>query len=132
MIVPVYSAGPMIVSFSSGQPLVPDLALHKVFGDDSHRLAARPQHRGREHTHQAHIAAAVDQSNVKSRQFRSKLLGGSAVLGAAAGTGAAENAGSSDADILKLAFVNARLNAPSLQKTEYYIAIRCMASFLFS
>src|ERR1035437_7343904 len=114
------------------QSLVPDLALHKVFGDDSHCLAARPQHRVREHTHQTHVAAAVYQADVAPCQFHCKLLGGSAVLGAAPLTGAAENADSFHAAILKLAFVNARLNAPSLQKTEYYIAIRCMASFLFS
>src|ERR1019366_2050700 len=84
------------------QPLVPDLAPHKVFGDDSHRLAARPQHRVREHTHQTHIAAAVHQANVASHQFRSHILGGSAVLRAAAGTGTAENADSSHLVILSL------------------------------
>src|SRR5208282_4172420 len=85
------------------QPLVTDLAPHKVFRDDANRLAARPQHRVREPTHQSHIAAAVHQSNVAPCQFCSKLLGGSAVLGAAAGTGAAENADSFHAGILNLA-----------------------------
>src|ERR1019366_6470088 len=101
---------------------------HEVLWDDANHFAALPQHRVRKHTHETDIAAAVHQSGAATCQFRAHFLGSSAVLRAAAGTGAAENADSSHAAILKLAFVNARLNAPSLQKTEYYIAIRCMAS----
>src|ERR1017187_1818318 len=86
------------------QPLVPDLSLHKVFGDDSHRLAARPQHCVREHTHQTHIATAIYQSNVASHQFRSHILGGSAVLRAVPGTRPAENADSFHPAILSLDF----------------------------
>src|ERR1035441_1510959 len=85
------------------EPVVTDLKRHKVLRDDSHGLAARPQHRVREHTHQTHIAAAVHQSNVSSHQCRAHLLGGGAVLGAAAGTGAAENADSFHAAILNFA-----------------------------
>ena len=48
-----------------------------------------------------------------------------------AASGAAENADSSHAAILKVGFLNARLECTVASKTEYYIAIRCVASFLF-
>src|ERR1700730_10786836 len=79
---------------------VPDLPRHKVFRDDSLRLAARLKHGVRDSSHQAHIAAAIHQTNVSSRQLRSHLLSGIAVLWTATGAGAAENADSSHAPIL--------------------------------
>jgi hypothetical protein len=62
------------------QSVVPDLPRHELLGDDSLRLAARPQHGVREQPHQTHIPAAVHQLDVAPCQFRSKLLGGGAVL----------------------------------------------------
>src|ERR1035438_7541353 len=82
------------------EPVVPDLPRHNVLWNDSHRLAARPQHGVRDDTHQTHIAPAVPQPNISSHQFPTHLLSGSAVFGAAALTGAAENTDSSHADIL--------------------------------
>src|ERR1700687_6512195 len=89
------------------QSVVPDLTRHEVLRDAPPRLAARPQHGVREHPHQAHIAATVDQPDVAPCQFRCKLLGGSAVLGAAPRTGAAEKADSDHAALLSLAAANA-------------------------
>src|ERR1700735_2739599 len=82
------------------EPLVPDLPRHKVFRDDSLRLATSLPHGVRDNPHQTHVAAAVHQSNFPSHQFRSHLLGGSAVFRTATRTGAAENADSFHAVIL--------------------------------
>src|ERR1700735_3314859 len=84
------------------EPLVPDLPRHKVFRDDSLRLATSLPHGVRDNPHQTHVAAAVHQSNFPSHQFRSHLLGGSAVFRTATRTGAAENADSFHAVILNL------------------------------
>ena len=50
------------------QPVVPDLAFHESFWNDSNRLAAHPQHRVGEHAHQTHIAAAVNEPEVATHQ----------------------------------------------------------------
>src|SRR6202040_3584756 len=90
------------------ESVVADLPRHEVLRDDTHRLAARPQYGVRDHTHQAHIAAAVHQSNVPSYQFRTHLLGGSAVLRTATLTGAAENANSFHTIILNFGLAKGR------------------------
>jgi hypothetical protein len=90
---------------------VPDLTCHQVLWDDSHCFASRPQHGVREHTHQTHISAAINQPCIPAHEFRTHRLSGSAVFRVAPLTGTAEDADSFHADILKLAFVNARLNA---------------------
>src|ERR1039458_3845075 len=72
------------------EPRVPDLTHHQVFRDDSLRLASRLQYGVRQHTHQTHIAAAVHQTDIPTREFRAQFLGGSAVLGTASLTGTKE------------------------------------------
>src|SRR5208337_5539245 len=86
-----------------GKPVVPDLSCHELLWDDANHFAARPQNGVREHTHQAHVTAAVHQTDFPAHEFRTQFLGGSAVLRTAAGTGAAENADSFHAPILNLA-----------------------------
>src|ERR1017187_10458635 len=68
--------------------------------NDSHCLAARLQHRVREHTHQADLAAAVHQSNRSSHQLRTQLLSGSAGFRVTAGMFAAVQTNSVHAAIL--------------------------------
>jgi hypothetical protein len=45
------------------------------------RLATRLQHGVREHAYQAHIAAAVHQTDIPTHEFRTQFLGGIAVSG---------------------------------------------------
>jgi hypothetical protein len=73
-----------------------------VFRYDSLCLAACPQHGVRDNPHQTHIAAAVDQSNLSSHQFRCHFLSGISVFRTATLTGAAENTDSFHAAILNL------------------------------
>jgi hypothetical protein len=73
------------------QPVVPDLSCHRVLRDDPLCLAARPQHRIREHAHQTHIAAAIDQPDVAPCQFSAQFLGSGAVIGAAPCAGTADS-----------------------------------------
>jgi hypothetical protein len=86
------------------EPVVPDLPRHQVLRDDSLHLAARPQHGVRDHTHEAHVAAAVDQPDIAAHKFRTQLLGCCSVFGVAARTGAAEHADSFHPVILSLDF----------------------------
>jgi CHASE3 domain sensor protein len=102
------------------QTLVTDLPCHKMFGDDSYRLAACFQSGVRDYPHETHIPASVHQANASSHQFRSHLLSGNAVFRTATFTGAAENADSFHAGILNLD--SSALILPPFSSTVYQCA----------